>query len=151
MASSVSSPRGGSKLAFLLLSLLSLSPTTVAQFPPPREGITLLRSKFHENVTISFKEVSYYLFTYLGYTPGVAAFDCYLYSYMSLACLSRYNRRPDKTDGLFVRVAANMRDHARRKVVLGLCPPPARHARQRRGRRNARLPHQHVRSSCYTS
>lgn len=30
----------------------------VAQFPPQPEGITVLKSKFHENVTISFKEVS---------------------------------------------------------------------------------------------
>lgn len=29
-----------------------------AQFPPKPEGITLLKSKFHENVTISYKEVS---------------------------------------------------------------------------------------------
>lgn len=29
-----------------------------AQFPPPREGITVVQSKFHENVSISFKEVS---------------------------------------------------------------------------------------------
>lgn len=28
-----------------------------AQFPPRPEGVTVLRSKFHENVTISFKEV----------------------------------------------------------------------------------------------
>jgi hypothetical protein len=30
----------------------------VAQFPPKREGITVVQSKFHENVSISFKEVS---------------------------------------------------------------------------------------------
>jgi hypothetical protein len=29
-----------------------------AQFPPKREGITVVQSKFHENVSISFKEVS---------------------------------------------------------------------------------------------
>jgi hypothetical protein len=28
------------------------------QFPPKREGITVVQSKFHENVSISFKEVS---------------------------------------------------------------------------------------------
>ena len=28
-----------------------------AQFPPKPEGITVLKSKFHENVTISFKQV----------------------------------------------------------------------------------------------
>ncbi len=40
----------------LLLGLVGL---TAAQFPPKPEGLTVLRSKFHENVTISFKEVSY--------------------------------------------------------------------------------------------
>jgi hypothetical protein len=29
-----------------------------AQLPPTPEGITFLKSKFHENVTISYKEVS---------------------------------------------------------------------------------------------
>jgi len=29
-----------------------------AQFPPEREGVTVIESKFYENVTISFKEVS---------------------------------------------------------------------------------------------
>jgi hypothetical protein len=28
-----------------------------AQFPPKPEGRTIIKSKFHENVTISFKEV----------------------------------------------------------------------------------------------
>jgi hypothetical protein len=28
-----------------------------AQFPPKPEGVTRLKSKFHENITISFKEV----------------------------------------------------------------------------------------------
>jgi hypothetical protein len=28
-----------------------------SQFPPQPKGITVLKSKFHENVTISFKEV----------------------------------------------------------------------------------------------
>lgn len=71
MASSLPSSRGGSSLAALvrLLPLLSLSTGAVAQFPPPREGITLLRSKFHENVTISFKEVSYYFKTPLYLQP----------------------------------------------------------------------------------
>lgn len=45
-----------SKLVLLLQSLL-LSSLATAQFPPPREGITLLKSRFHENITISFKEV----------------------------------------------------------------------------------------------
>jgi hypothetical protein len=29
-----------------------------AQFPPKQEGFTTLKSRFHENVTISYKEVS---------------------------------------------------------------------------------------------
>jgi hypothetical protein len=36
----------------------------VAQFPPRPEGVTVLKSKFHENVTISFKEVGGHLITY---------------------------------------------------------------------------------------
>ncbi len=28
-----------------------------AQFPPKPEGVTVLKSKLHDNVTISFKEV----------------------------------------------------------------------------------------------
>lgn len=43
-----------------------LAGVAVAQFPPKPEGVTVLRSKFHENVTISFKEVcralSFFLF-----------------------------------------------------------------------------------------
>lgn len=38
-------------------SLLVLS-VVRAQFPPPPEGITLLKSKINENITISYKEVS---------------------------------------------------------------------------------------------
>ena len=30
----------------------------IAQFPPTIEGVTVLQSKFHEGVTISYKEVS---------------------------------------------------------------------------------------------
>ena len=30
---------------------------TAAQFPPSPEGVTYVKSKFHENVTLSFKEV----------------------------------------------------------------------------------------------
>ena len=36
-----------------------LSSLALAQFPPKPEGVTVLRSKFHENVTISFKEVRF--------------------------------------------------------------------------------------------
>lgn len=40
--------------SLLLGGLLGLA---TAQFPPEPEGITVLKSKLHENVTISFKEV----------------------------------------------------------------------------------------------
>lgn len=46
------------RLDSVLLSALLLSRRASAQFPPEPEGVTVLRSKFHENVTISFKEVS---------------------------------------------------------------------------------------------
>ncbi|KAI5919445.1 carboxypeptidase C [Camillea tinctor] len=39
-----------------LLLFTSLLGLTYAQFPPKPEGLTVLKSKFHENVTISFKE-----------------------------------------------------------------------------------------------
>ena len=44
-----------------LLLLAGLAGRGVAQLPPKPEGVTVLKSKFHENVTISFKEVSYAL------------------------------------------------------------------------------------------
>lgn len=34
-----------------------LAGLAVAQFPPKPEGLTLVQSKFHENVTLSFKKV----------------------------------------------------------------------------------------------
>lgn len=40
------------------LFVASLIGLGVAQFPPKPEGVTRLKSKFHENVTLSFKEVS---------------------------------------------------------------------------------------------
>lgn len=45
-------------LSVLLGAIASLA---VAQFPPTPEGVTVLKSKFHENVTISFKEVGQYM------------------------------------------------------------------------------------------
>jgi hypothetical protein len=39
----------------MLFGLLGLAS---AQFPPKPEGTTVLKSRFHENVTISYKEVS---------------------------------------------------------------------------------------------
>lgn len=44
-----------------ILSLLavaaSLISPSLAQFPPTPQGLTVLRSKFNENIKISYKEV----------------------------------------------------------------------------------------------
>jgi hypothetical protein len=45
-------------MAWNRLALASLIGLGVAQFPPRPEGVTTLKSKLHENVTLSFKEVS---------------------------------------------------------------------------------------------
>jgi hypothetical protein len=47
------------EMSFLLLFLVVLSPTHVYSqyFPPPLEGITVVKSQFHEGVKISYKEV----------------------------------------------------------------------------------------------
>lgn len=37
--------------------LASLAALAVAQFPPAPEGVTVLKSKFDERVTITYKEV----------------------------------------------------------------------------------------------
>lgn len=42
----------------LLLSWAAGVAVVRAQFPPTPKGVTKLKSKFHENVTISYKEVS---------------------------------------------------------------------------------------------
>ncbi|KXJ89275.1 carboxypeptidase S1, partial [Microdochium bolleyi] len=60
----------GCRLALLPL----LSSLATAQFPPPREGITWLKSKFHENVTISFKEPHI-----CETTPGVKSYSGYVH------------------------------------------------------------------------
>ena len=39
------------------LLLGSIAGLVAAQFPPPLTGVKTLKSKFHENVTISYKEV----------------------------------------------------------------------------------------------
>ncbi len=39
------------------LLLGSIAGLVTAQFPPPQTGVKTLKSKFHENVTISYKEV----------------------------------------------------------------------------------------------
>lgn len=41
-----------------LFIFAALAGHAVGQFPPRPEGVTYLQSKFHENVTLSFKEVS---------------------------------------------------------------------------------------------
>jgi hypothetical protein len=38
------------------MMLAGLAGLAVAQFPPIPQGVTVLQSKFHENVTISYKE-----------------------------------------------------------------------------------------------
>lgn len=42
---------------FSISVFLSIAGIASAQFPPKPEGVTLLKSKFHPNVTISFKQV----------------------------------------------------------------------------------------------
>ncbi|KAI1332446.1 carboxypeptidase C [Xylariaceae sp. FL0255] len=46
----------------------------IAQFPPKRFGITVLQSKFHENVSISFKEPGI-----CETTPGVKSYSGYVH------------------------------------------------------------------------
>jgi len=41
----------------ILSLLVALTGLTTAYFPPEPEGITVLKSKFHKDVTISYKEV----------------------------------------------------------------------------------------------
>lgn len=41
----------------LIAGALALTPAVVlAQFPPPLKDVTTLKSKYHEGVTISYKE-----------------------------------------------------------------------------------------------
>ena len=42
----------------LVAATALLVPWARAQFPPEPEGITMLRSQFDNNITISYKEVS---------------------------------------------------------------------------------------------
>lgn len=42
-----------------LLASIALLPWVRGQFPPEPEGITLLRSQFNSNITISYKEVGH--------------------------------------------------------------------------------------------
>jgi hypothetical protein len=45
------------KMLPLLSSLVCLAVVALAQFPPEPENVTVLKSKFGDGVTISFKEV----------------------------------------------------------------------------------------------
>ncbi|KAK4182402.1 Alpha/Beta hydrolase protein [Podospora australis] len=60
----------------ILGSLLSCSFTgvTQAQFPPERDGITIIKSIFHNNVSISFKEPGI-----CETTPGVKSYSGYVH------------------------------------------------------------------------
>ncbi|KAK7757545.1 hypothetical protein SLS62_000560 [Diatrype stigma] len=62
------------RLDSVLSSALLLSLRASAQFPPEPEGVTMLRSKFHENVTISFKEPGI-----CETTPGVKSYSGYVH------------------------------------------------------------------------
>lgn len=79
------------------LSLLAALPAVLAQFPPAPEGITTLKSKFLDGVSISFKEVCG-KFLYIQNVPA---------------------RRID-----FIK-AEYLRNHSRREVVLRLCASAA--------------------------
>ncbi|PSR84070.1 carboxypeptidase S1 [Coniella lustricola] len=57
-----------------LLILTGLIQTIVAQFPPEPQGVTVLQSKFHENVTLSFKEPGI-----CETTPGVKSYSGYVH------------------------------------------------------------------------
>lgn len=48
---------------FLAICLADLA---IAQFPPKPTGTTVLRSRFHENVTISYKEVGWRQVNYVS-------------------------------------------------------------------------------------
>ena len=63
-----------------------------AQFPPTPEGVTLLKSKFDDRVTISYKEVS--------------------------SCLTRQSSWTRS----YLCSAWHLRNDTRREVVLGLYP-----------------------------
>ena len=75
-----------------ITALVCFGGIAIAQFPPPPEGITLLKSKFHDNVTISYKQVgmAWYVPTLLRSlifvqpricetTPGVKSYSGYVH------------------------------------------------------------------------
>jgi hypothetical protein len=45
------------KVAGALLGLAVAARDALAQFPPPLEGVTVLKSRFDPDITISYKEV----------------------------------------------------------------------------------------------
>ncbi|KAK1759981.1 serine carboxypeptidase [Echria macrotheca] len=61
-------------MLFLSFGVACLWAGAAAQFPPPPEGVTVLKSKFHENVTISFKEPHI-----CETTPGVKSYSGYVH------------------------------------------------------------------------
>ena len=58
----------------LLPLLLLVAALTLAQFPPPRSGITTLPSRFHPGVSISYKEPQI-----CETTPGVRSYAGYVH------------------------------------------------------------------------
>ena len=44
----------------LLLSFAAWASYAQAQFPPPVSGVTTIKSKFNNGITISYKEVSFW-------------------------------------------------------------------------------------------
>lgn len=102
----------------------SLAGLALAQFPPKPEGVTVLRSKFHENVTLSFKEVSpRYRRVCPGVTEGYGPWN--------------------STDGQ--HSARDLRDDAGREVLCGIRPPASWVSRRWQQRGGAGLSYQHVR------
>ncbi|POS76707.1 serine carboxypeptidase [Diaporthe helianthi] len=61
-------------MAWNYLLLASFVGMGLAQFPPKPEGVTTLRSKLHENVTLSFKEPKI-----CETTPGVKSYSGYVH------------------------------------------------------------------------
>jgi hypothetical protein len=46
------------RIIYLFAALYLWTSTSYAQFPPPRQGIQTINSKFNDGVTISYKQVS---------------------------------------------------------------------------------------------
>ncbi|KAK0648081.1 putative lysosomal protective protein precursor [Cercophora newfieldiana] len=63
-----------SAMLFVKLLVISLAGGVLGQLPPTPEGVTVLKSKFHENVTISFKKPGI-----CETTPGVKSYAGYVH------------------------------------------------------------------------